>query len=75
MPISERESTPRQNIVQLIADALNARGHLYQPGGAVAVAEGILGEYERDFVCPRCGAVISATLQSSANRERPAIAR
>jgi len=46
MPISERTATGRPHIVQLIAEALNARGDLYQPGGAVEVAESLMAAYD-----------------------------
>lgn len=57
MPISERDAGPRQNIVSLIAEAIGSRGDLYQLGGAEAVAETILADYEREIrggLCETC---------------------
>jgi hypothetical protein len=42
----------RQEILTLIAEALQARGNLYEPGGAEAVAITILERFERG--CPEC---------------------
>lgn len=41
----------RPQLVQFITEAINARGDLFMPGGAEAMAEEMLAEYERTLAC------------------------